>query len=391
MSEAIATRRRVSSERAAVEKLFALAGVQVDGDRPFDVRVTDERFYKRVLRDGQLGLGEAYMDGWWETERLDEATRRFALADLERKARRMLPFVLAVARERLSNVGKKSAAFEVGERHYDLGNDLFRSFLDRRMVYSCAYWKDAQTLDQAQENKLDLVCRKLGLTPGMRVLEIGCGWGSWAKFAAERYGVSVVGLTVSKEQAAFARESCAGLPVEFRLQDYRDVDEKFDRVVSIAMFEAVGQRYFRAFMQVVDRCLKDDGLFLLHTIVGNEHVGPAQAPWLDKYIFPNGELPSLAQITAAAENIFVVEAMHRLGGDYERTLQAWHDNFTANWHTIQDKYGERFYRMWRYYLMTARGAFQARIIHLWHVLFSKNGIPGKPSLAVADPAWYESR
>jgi cyclopropane-fatty-acyl-phospholipid synthase len=391
MSQAISTRNRVSSERTVVEKLFALADVRVGGDRPFDVRVTDERFYKRVLRDGQLGLGEAYMDGWWETDALDEATRRFALADLERKARRMLPFVVAVVRERLSNVGKKSAAFEVGERHYDLGNDLFRSFLDQRMVYSCAYWKDAVTLDQAQENKLDLVCRKLGLEPGMRVLEIGCGWGSWAKFAAERYGVSVVGLTVSKEQAAFARESCAGLPVEFRLQDYRDVDEKFDRVVSIAMFEAVGQKYFRTFMQVVDRCLKDDGLFLLHTIVGNEHVGPAQAPWLDKYIFPNGELPSLGQITAAAENIFVVEAMHRLGGNYERTLQSWYENFNANWNTIQDKYSPRFRRMWNYYLMTARGAFQARIIHLWHVLFSKNGIPGKPSLAVADPVWYESR
>jgi cyclopropane-fatty-acyl-phospholipid synthase len=391
MSQAIATRSGVSSERAAVEKLFALADIQVNGDRPFDVRVSDDRFYKRVLRDGQLGIGEAYMDGWWETDRLDEATRRFVLADLERKALRSPSFVLAVLRERLSNIGKKSAAFEVGERHYDLGNDLFRSFLDKRMVYSCAYWKDAATLDQAQENKLDLVCRKLGLKPGMRVLEIGCGWGSWAKFAAENYGVSVVGLTVSKEQAAFARENCAGLPVEFRLQDYRDVDEKFDRVVSIAMFEAVGQKYFRTFMQVVDRCLKDDGLFLLHTIVGNEHVGPAQAPWMNKYIFPNGELPSLGQITAAAENIFVVEALHRLGGDYERTLQCWYDNFNANWSTIQDKYGPRFHRMWNYYLMTARGAFQARIIHLWHVLFSKNGIPGKPSLAVADPAWYESR
>jgi len=371
--------------------MFAKADIRIDGDRPFDIRVHNDDFYARVIRDGQLGIGEAYMDGWWDCDAIDVMTSRFIQANLHKQVDASLKLLYYVIKTKLSGIGKKSKAFEVGEHHYDLGNDLFKMMLDRRMVYSCAYWKDAATLDEAQENKLDLVCRKIGLKPGMRVLEIGCGWGGWARFAAENYGVEVVGLTVSKEQIQHAREYCAGLPVEFRLQDYREVNEKFDRVVSIAMFEAVGHNYFRTFMEVVDRCLSDEGLFLLHTIVGTEPVGPAQSPWLNKYIFPNGELPSLAQIAKSVEGLFIVEAFHHFGTDYDRTLKAWHENFLNGWHTIESAYGPRFFRMWNFYLQMARGIFQARLAHLWHVVFSKNGIPGNGKPIRYHDAGFEAR
>ncbi len=367
----------VMSYRALIEEMFAKADVRIDGDRPFDVRVSNEDFYARVLRDGALGIGEAYMDGWWDSDSIDELTCRFVKAGLHRESLGNLRYLRSVLALRLSGIGRRSKAFEVGERHYDLGNSLFRAMLDKRMIYSCGYWKDAVTLDQAQENKLDLVCRKLALKPGMRVLDIGCGWGGWAKFAAENYGVEVVGITVSREQLAYARECCDGLPVELRLQDYRDVDEKFNRVVSIAMFEAVGHRYFRTFMERVERCLEDDGLFLLHTIAGNEPIATAESPWLNKYIFPNGELPSVGQIATSAEGLFVVEALQRFRADYEKTLTAWYENFVANWSTIEGSYDQRFFRMWTFYLLMSRGVFRSRLTHVLQAVFSKNGIPGK--------------
>lgn len=362
-----------------MEGLFARADIQIGGPRPFDVRVHNEAFFDRAIRYGDLGIGEAYMDGWWDCDAIDEMATRFIRADLHRASHRSPHFVLYYLRMLLSGVGRRGKAFEVGQHHYDMGNDLFTAMLDKRMAYSCAYWKDAATLDQAQENKLDLVCRKIGLQPGMRVLDIGCGWGSFARFAAERYGAQVVGLTVSVEQQKFAQASCAGLPVEIRLQDYREINQRFDRVVSIAMIEAVGQHYYKTFMKVAERCLKDDGLFLLHSIVAQTHQGQAQARWLNEYIFPNGELPSLAQLLKAAEGLFVVEGVHRLEGDYDRTLGAWQQNFNAHWPALRDQYGERFYRMWIFYLSISRGIFRSRLASVWHIVFSKNGIAALPS------------
>lgn len=363
--------------RDLIEAVLAQADIRINGRRPFDIKVLDDRFYERAARDGDLGLGEAYVNGWWECEAVDQLTARFIRSGLHKNEFKNLRFAVYYLRMLLSGIGRRSKAFEVGQRHYDLGNDLFTLMLDRRMIYSCAYWKDAATLDEAQEHKLDLICRKIGLRPRMRVLEIGCGWGGWARFAAERYGVDVIGLTVSREQQQFAQAHCAGLPVEIRLQDYRDANGTFDRVVSIAMFEAVGHRYYRTFMQVVDRCLADDGLFFLHTIVGQTHMGPAQARWLNEYIFPNGELPALAQIMRAAENLFVVETAHHFGADYERTLAEWHANFTRGWPQIKDRYGDRFYRIWTFYLLLSRGIFQARLAHVWQFVFSKRDIPGR--------------
>jgi cyclopropane-fatty-acyl-phospholipid synthase len=266
-------------------------------------------------------------------------------------------------------------AFEVGEKHYDIGNDLYSRMLDKRMVYTCGYWKEAQNLDQAQEAKLDLVCRKIGLKPGQKVLDIGCGWGSFAKFAAEKYNAKVVGVTISKEQAEFASKLCNGLDVEIRIQDYRSVNEQFDHIVSLGMFEHVGYKNYKTFMRTAHKCLKDGGLFLLHTIGGNESVVSTD-PWVHKYIFPNGMLPSIKQIGESIENLFVMEDWHNFGTYYDKTLQAWYENFKAHWNEISDKYNERFYRMWTYYLLMSAGAFRARSTQLWQIVLSKDGVSG---------------
>jgi cyclopropane-fatty-acyl-phospholipid synthase len=315
------------------------------------------------------------MDAWWDCEELDKFFYRIIRADLEHKVRLNWRLLLKALWARMCNLQSRGRAFQIGERHYDLGNDLFENMLDKRMVYSCAYWKHAKTLDEAQENKLDLICRKIGLKKGVRVLDIGCGWGSFVKYAAEKYGAETVGITVSKEQVALARELCKGLPVEIRLQDYRDIDETFDHVVSVGMFEHVGYKNYKTFMKHVYKCLKDDGLFLLHTIGGNWSV-KAPEPWTHKYIFPNGLLPSVKQIAASTEKLFIMEDWHNFSTDYDKTLLAWHSNFMNSWDRIKSNYDERFYRMWRYFLLSSAGAFRARKNQLWQVILSKNGVEG---------------
>jgi cyclopropane-fatty-acyl-phospholipid synthase len=260
----------------------------------------------------------------------------------------------------------------VGEAHYDLGNEIYTAMLDQRMVYTCAYWRNADTLDQAQRHKLDLVCRKLDLRPGMRVLDIGCGWGSFAKYAAETYGVEVVGITVSREQVELGSRLCEGLPVEIRLQDYRENSESFDAIVSLGMFEHVGHKNYRTFMEVVDRCLTSNGLCLLHTI-GKNDSRPGVDPWIAKYVFPNGETPSLRQISEACEGLMIIEDVHNFGADYDKTLMAWFRNFDAAWPELQNRYSGKFYRMWKYYLHSCAGAFRSRDLQLWQLVIS-NGI-----------------
>ncbi len=245
--------------------------------------------------------------------------------------------------------------------------------LDKSMNYSCGYWKDADTLDAAQESKMALICRKLQLAPGMRVLDIGCGWGGLAAFMARHCQVSVVGVTVSEQQMVLAKERCQGLPVDIRLQDYRDLNEPFDRVVSVGMFEHVGAGCYKTFMGVVNRCLKPQGLFLLHTIAGNRSVRSSD-PWVCTYIFPNSMVPSSRQITEAAEKYFVLEDWHNFGPDYDPTLMAWYENFVANWEKIKHAYGNRFFRMWTYYLLACAGTFRARSNQLWQIVFSKGGV-----------------
>jgi len=326
------------------------------------------------LRTGSIGLGESYMDGWWESQQLDEFFNRLLKAEIDKKVRDW-KIILSVIFWRLFNFQSKSRAFQIGEKHYDAGNDLYQIMLDKRLVYTCAYWQDADNLDQAQENKLDLVCRKIGLKSGQKVLDIGCGWGSFAKFAAEKYQAEVMGITVSKEQKQLADKLCQGLPVEIRLQDYRDLNEKFDHIISLGMIEHVGYKNYRQYMKIANRCLKDDGLFLLQTIGGNESVKSTD-PWIEKYIFTNSMLPSIKQLAQSVEGLFVMEDWQNLSTNYDQTLMAWYDNFQSGWPQIKDNYSQRFYRMWRYYLLCCAGSFRARKNQLWQIVLSKNGVQG---------------
>ncbi|MEG3192321.1 cyclopropane fatty acyl phospholipid synthase [Lysobacter sp. D1-1-M9] len=360
--------------RRHIQRLLAAGDVQVGGDRDWDMQVHDPRLYGRLTAQGTLALGESYMDGWWDADSLDGMLFRLLDARIDQKARGIAAH-LDGCRARLLNLQTRRRSRTVGERHYDLGNDLYRAMLGRHMVYSCGYWREARDLDAAQEAKLDLVCRKLGLQPGMRVLDIGCGWGEALKFAAERYGVSGVGVTISREQAVHARELCAGLPVEIRVQDYRDLHEPFDRAFSLGMFEHVGARNYRQYFEVARRCLGERDLFLLHTIGSNVSVRYTD-PWIGRYIFPNSMLPSAAQIATACEGRFVIEDWHGFGVDYDRTLQAWRENIERNWERLPPRYDRRFRRMWRYYLAGAMAVFRSRRAQLWQLVLSPRGIPG---------------
>jgi cyclopropane-fatty-acyl-phospholipid synthase len=361
--------------RNTVEQILLLSGIKTNGTDPWDIRIFNNRFYQKVLNERSLGLGESYMDGWWDCEQLDEFFYRLLKSRIESQIRDNWRLLFRVLFAKVINLQSTGRAFQIGKRHYDLGNELFRNMLDERMVYSCAYWKDAKTLSQAQENKLELVCRKICLQPGMKVLDIGCGWGSFARYAAEKHQVSVVGITVSQEQVGLGRKNCEGLPVDIRLQDYRDVTEEFDRIVSLGMIEHVGYKNYRTYMRVVNRYLKDDGLFLLHTIGGNTSVTNTD-PWLDKYIFPNGMLPSISQIGKSIEGLFVMEDWHNFSADYDKTLMSWYRNFVSNWDKIKSGYDERFFRLWKYYLLSCAGAFRARKNQLWQIVLSKTGVPG---------------
>ena len=358
-----------------VNQVIEPTGIVLDGPNPWDPQIKNAKLFDRVKAEGSLGLGEAYMDGWWECERLDEFFHRLLSINIYERIGLSLPVILGVLKSRLINMQAVRRAFQVGEKHYDTGNDLFTAMLGSTMAYSCGYWKNAATLDEAQEAKLDLICKKLYLKPGMKILDIGSGWGSLVRHAAKNYGVSAVGLTVSKEQAKLSAELCSGLSVEFRLQDYRTLNEKFDRVISVGMFEHVGVKNYRTYMEVVKRCLKDDGLSMLHTI-GSLKSGTSTDPWIEKYIFPNGKLPSVKQIATAAEKLFVIEDLHNFGIYYDKTLMAWHKNFEAAWLELKKNYSERFYRMWRYYLLCCAGAFRARSIQLWQIVLSPRGVPG---------------
>ncbi|MDA3875893.1 MAG: cyclopropane fatty acyl phospholipid synthase, partial [Halothiobacillus sp.] len=281
-------------ERIVFTELLERAGIQLDGHQPWDLRLKNPRAVGQILGHGNLGLGESYMANWVDIPAVDQFIERVMRAqlDIDPTIGRSWPLIWHALKARVFNRQSPVRAWAVGQRHYDLGNEFYRDMLDARMTYTCGYWAPGvTTLDEAQEAKLDLICRKLDLQPGQRVLDIGCGWGSFMRFAAERYGVSCVGVTISKEQAEYGRQLCAGLPVEFRLQDYRDIHETFDHIVSVGMFEHVVRKNYATYMGVARRCLKPEGLFLLHTIAGGgSHSSPD--PWIDKYIFPNGETPS---------------------------------------------------------------------------------------------------
>ncbi len=363
-----------AKSRKMIEELLHSAGIAINGSRPWDIVVHNERLYDRLLSGGALAVGESYMEGWWDCAALDQFFDRIFRARLDQKIKSRRELLWHISRARLFNLQKNRRAYQVGEQHYDVGNEMYKAMLDTHMAYTCGYWQNAQTLDEAQQAKLDLVCRKIDLQPGMRVLDMGCGWGSFAKYAAENYGAEVTGVTVSREQVELGRRMCKGLPVEILLEDYRNVKGTYDRVISIGIMEHVGCKNYRTYMKTASSRLTDKGLAFIHTI-GNNISTRAGNAWTTKYIFPNSMLPSIAQLGRAMEGIFVMEDWHNFGPDYDKTLMAWYANFEKSWPRFKDQYGERFRRMWHFYLLSSAGAFRSRSIQLWQIVMTKPGAP----------------
>jgi cyclopropane-fatty-acyl-phospholipid synthase len=365
----------MNADKLIIEKMLSGAGITINGSESYDIQIANPKFFNRVLRDGSIGLGESYMEGWWDCQALDEFFFRLFSKQTEKEFLSHFLLRVHILKARLFNLQTKSKALSAIASHYDIGNDLFSKMLDPLMMYSCGYWHGVTTLKEAQEQKLKLICEKMHLQAGQTVLDIGCGWGGFAYYAAKNYHVKVVGITLSKEQQEIAIKRCSGLDVEIRFQDYRDVKEPFDRIVSIGMLEHVGYKNYKAFMEVVSRNLSDEGICLLHFIAGNE-TELAIDPWIHKYIFPNGVIPSMAQIGKSMEKQLVFEDLQNIGLHYDYTLMAWRQNFVQSWETLQENYSEIFYRMWNYYLSCSAASFRSRRLNLWQIIVRKPGSIG---------------
>jgi len=310
------------------------------------------------------------MKKWWDCNKLDLFFEKIMEASINKRVNHHK--WLLKLKSILFNLQSTLRSKEVIDKHYDLDYELFSTFLDPYNQYTCGYFKNTTDLDTAQIQKMDLICKKLQIKPGEKVLDIGCGWGGFAKYAAEHYGCHVTGITISEKQAEYARQFTKGLPVTILKQDYRELKGKFDKIVIAGMIEHVGYKNYRKLIKIVNNCLKEDGLFLLHTI-GQNHTSTHGNPWVNKYIFPNGMTPSVKQITTAYESIFTLEDWHNFGLYYADTLMAWDEKFQKNWPKIAPEYSETFYRMWRYYLTSYAAAFKTHQLQLWQIVFSKGG------------------
>lgn len=363
------------------DELLSTADVRIGGCRDWDVRINNENIYSRVLQEYSVGLGESYMDGWWDCKALDQLFAHILAAKLDQKVKKNFKMIMTLLSSKILNLQTKKRSQRVADIHYNLDNDLYRRMLGPSMAYTCGYFKDTQDLDEAQTAKYDLVCKKLQLKPGEKVLELGCGWGGLAKHAAKHYGVEMTSVNISEEQVKFAKQLCEGLSVNFYLADYRDDHTynpqgiEFDKVVSVGLCEHVGHKNYKRFMKTAWRNMKQHGLFVLHTIGSNISLTSCDA-WTQKYIFPGAQLPSEKQLSRAHEKYFIMEDWHNFGADYDKTLMKWHHNFVQSWDQIKHRYDERFFRMWSYYLLSCAGMFRARDAQLWQIVLSKDGIKG---------------
>lgn len=345
------------------------------------VTIKDPRLPARILRNPNLAVGEAYMDGTFEIENDDlRAFFDLMIPNINNAGsawfQRPLDGARVMARRfrQFAPVGKAQANVA---HHYDLSGELYGLFLDADRQYSCAYFAhDGMTLDEAQEAKKQHIAHKLLIEPGMRVLDIGCGWGGMALTLARDYGARVVGVTLSKEQHAVAvrRAKEAGLAdqVEFRLLDYRQVPESFDRIVSVGMFEHVGVPHYDEYFRFVRDHLTEDGLALIHSI---GHVGPPNEAdtWMVKYIFPGGYSPALSEMQGAVDRAGLISTdIEVLRLHYAKTLGLWHDRFMARVDEARALYDDRFVRMWRYYLLSMEASFAVGKLLVYQVQIGKH-------------------
>lgn len=384
-------------EQKVVSEVFKAAGVRIGAKGSHDLAVNDPAFFRRLLGDPLLQFGETYMDGLWDSPAVDEVVAKLFSAERDGRISTVLPLwrVPGLAglalirhgyryiRDRLTNRQTRARSTTVAEEHYDAGNELYRLMLDPTLTYTSGVWAPGYTLEDAQNAKYDLIARKLGLKPGQRVLDIGSGFGGFARFAAKNYGAKVTGITISIEQLKAARALSAGVEgVEFLYSDYRDIPHRFpkdafDHVVSIEMIEAVGPKNLAEYFQAAHAALKDGGRFVIQAIANNRDVFNNN-PWAGKYIFRDGVAPSTEQVDKAARRAFGRPVdRQRITGHYDKTLMAWHENFTRAWPQLKGEYGERFKRMWDFYLLAAAGLFRAGDIQLDQTVYVKGGRPGE--------------
>ncbi|TMW56093.1 hypothetical protein Poli38472_008741 [Pythium oligandrum] len=352
-----------------------------------DIIVHDEEIFLDWVNRGMLAIGESYMAKKWEAVTpLDEVLRRL-LAQPTEKRRKLLKSwnaKLVGLSAHIFNYQSPSRAGIVGSYHYDLGNDFFKLWLDPHMQYSCAYFKDIEDtdLDGAQRLKMHMIAQKLKLEPGMRVLEIGCGWGGLACYLAKNYNVHVTGITISNEQLKEARKWAEREGVShltsFEYQDYRGMHGQFDRVLSIAMLEAVGYKNMDMYYSVIERCLKPGGVAVVHSVTSNTSRKIPIQLWILKYIFPNGFLPSLQQMMKFTERKLIVEDVHNLGPDYDKTCFVWNQRFQEQWKLGKienpmktQSNPEVFKRMWEFYLLYCCAGFRQRTLQLTQTVYSK--------------------
>jgi cyclopropane-fatty-acyl-phospholipid synthase len=374
--------RTVEATPSKVAAALEASGIRLNpaNPAPWDILVRDEKqFANRVLspfKNGLTELGDMYVDGIWECEDIAGFFHRCLSSGLNARFYHSLPNVLQYWTGRLLNGQTKPRSARDISTHYSLG-PVFEVTLDSTMAYTCGYWKEGVTnLEEAQLAKYDLACRKLQLEPGMEILDTGCGWGGFLKFAAERYGVGRgLGISISQDQIDIAIRRCEGLPVSIIFKDYRDLAGTFDRVSSFGMLEHVGPKNYRTYCEKVHEVLKPGGLFLLHTF-GNINPAPTlrtpEVEWVTNHIFPGLVNPSYGQIGAASDGLFTLLDVQEFGAYYDPTLMAWHENFVNGWPSIKHLYDERFYRKWRYYLLICAGAFRSGNFRLWQTVFGKD-------------------
>lgn len=368
-------------EKSKVDALLHKAGVEINGARPWDIQVHDSRTFRRILTEPSLGAGESYMDEWWDCPQLDEFFFRIFRHLNPKEVYPPTTLLRFWLKNFFINPQSRQRSKQVAMQHYNIGNDLYVAMLGKSMAYTCGYWPHAHTLDDAQFAKYDLICRKLQFKPGEQVLELGCGFGGFAKYAAEKYEVSLVSINISSEQMRYAKTLCRDFPaVQFIECDYRDTsrynptNRRFDKIVSIGLCEHVGYQNYKNFMKIARAQLKENGLFLLHTIAKNTSSSFTD-PWIQKYIFPQGMLPTLTVLSQKSEPYFVIEDVHNFGVDYDKTLMAWYENFEKNWPHLSTQYDERFRRMWRYYLLSCASGFRSRTMQLYQLVLSPHGDP----------------
>ena len=358
----------------------AAQGIAINGNAPWDIQVHDNRIYHDLMRRGSLAFGEGFVNGWWSCDQLDVLFTRLLRSEESMEvlqgfqlSSRLQSWLITIG-ERLVNWQSPIRALQVGRRHYDIDPRVYAAMLDSRKIYSCGYWENARSLEEAQEQKLRMICDKLELKKGERLLDIGCGWGGLAAYAAQNYGVDVVGITISSQQASYAKEKTKGLPVKILLTDYRSdlvrKEKLFDKIVSVGMLEHVGRRNDRKYFSIAANGLREEGLMLVQTI-GSRKTTYQVDPWIDTYIFPNGRLPSAKQLCAGFEENFKLEDWHSFGRDYDKTLMAWWQNFDQAWAKLREDMAPSFYRLWSYYLLSSAGLFRSGQGQLWQIVLSK--------------------